>query len=176
VARAIAVFACGSALALIAFDVLVYARVNDDLNEYMSAGPFIKPGSTLLSLELDGASVPHEMVHPLLHAAGYVAAQRSVVDFTNYEANEGYFPIGFIPAANPYTHIGDGEQHPFVLDILDYTKRTGRNLDYVLLWGGDDAETAARADVQPVLAQLRVGYEQIYVSPRRGLVRLYRRK
>ena len=49
--------------------------------------------------------VPSADVVPFLYASGYVTAQRNAVDLCNYEANTGYFPVGFRPELNPYTHL-----------------------------------------------------------------------
>jgi hypothetical protein len=72
--------------------------------------------------------------------------------------------------------MGDGEQRPYNINILGYNKNSGRSLEYVLLWGGNDPQTSERPDVKSIMGQLAAGYEQIYVSPQRGMVRLYHRK
>lgn len=164
-----------AALILVVLHGSAYSAIDDSMNEYMTAAPLIKRGSTLLSIDL-GEKRGISFVHPFQHAASYIAVQRDIVDFTNYEATTGYFPINFLPAVNPYTLMGDAEDRPYEINIASYNQRSGRSLDYVLLWGGGDAQTAARADVQSILAQLRADYQQIYVSPQRGLVRLYERR
>jgi hypothetical protein len=175
IGRAVAVVTGAVTLVLVAIHCGEYWAIDNYLSEYMSAGPFIEPGSTLLSMDLEDTR-GIQFVHPFKHAAGYLAAQKNVVDFTNYEAGIDYFPVHFLPASDPYKYIGDAEERPYVLDMLDYSQRSGRSLDYVLLWGGNRPQMAARPDVQSILGQLREGYEQIYVSPQHGLVRLYRRK
>lgn len=178
--RAIAVGSVAFAAALLVLNSLSYSVLNDYLKEYLSAARFIEPGSTLLPLELTksyerGAPIESLPADPFRHAAGYIAAQKHVVEFSNYEADADYFPTHFLASVNPYSHIGDAETRPYKLDFLSYKQRTGVDVDYVLLWGEKNPEADASPDVQSVLRQLHAGYEQVYVSPQRGLVRLYRR-
>ena len=47
-------------------------------------------------------------------------------------------------------------------------QRTGRSLDYVLLWGGPRPQQAASPDVKSVLSQIQEGYEQDLHIPQAG--------
>jgi hypothetical protein len=175
VERAIGLAACAMTLCLVGVHYLEYSRANGQMREYLSVKPWIRPASTLLSVDLFDKRAT-AIVHPFKHAAGYLAAERDLVDFTNYEAGIGYFPISFQPATDPYIHLGDVELRPLMIDIPAYNRISPRPLDYVLVWGANDEAAAAGADMQALLAQLQPDYEQIYVSPDHGWARLYRRK
>jgi hypothetical protein len=160
-----------------------WTALDDYLTEYMTAAGRIEPGSTLLGLSFshhgqapDGGEVAFR-VWPFVHASGYIAARKPVVDLALYEAMEDYFPIRYRPGLDPYRRISVGdhlglEDQPPRVDFLTYPGRTGGRVDYVLLWQLD----AAPPDdprVRSILRQLAAAYEPVYTSPRR-LVRLYR--
>ncbi len=107
-----------------------------------------------------------------------LASRKGLVDFMNYEACVGYFPVVFRPRFQPFVHIGRkgefGTEGPNV-DFLTYPERTGGRVDYVLVWGAPrevhDPEAAAS-----VRRQLDAAYDLVFTSRPRGLMRLYRRK
>ena len=75
------------------------ARLSDYVADFTSIGPHIKRGSTLLPVMAswdeylpNGRPFTHK-VRPMLLAAGYVAAERGIIDLGNYEASQGYFPL-----------------------------------------------------------------------------------
>lgn len=159
-----------------------WTALDDYLTEYMTAAGRIEPGSTLLGLSFshsgqapDGGEMAFR-VWPFVHASGYIAAEKPVVDLALYEAMEDYFPIRYRPGLDPYRRISAGdhlgiEAQPPRVDFLTYPERTGGRVDYVLLW---QLDAAPRNDprVRSILRQL-ASYEPVYTSPRR-LVRLYR--
>jgi hypothetical protein len=53
-----------------------------------------KPHRTMLALVFDRSS-PHATVAVLSHAVSYAAAERHLVDLSNYEAATGHFPVAF---------------------------------------------------------------------------------
>jgi hypothetical protein len=114
-------------------------------------------------------------------ASGYIAAQRHIVNFDNYEANTSFFPVMFRPALNPFEHIMDFLRRPLMWtwkgggDFLTYPQRTGGQVDYVLVWGLLD-EQRPHELTRRLFRQLEQGYELLYTSPQRGLMQLYRRK
>jgi hypothetical protein len=172
-------------LALLAVFWPRWRMLDDYLAEYLTAGDHIAAGSTVLALPFshhgtmpDGQEIAFR-TRPFLHALGHIAARKPLVDLGLYEANEDYFPIQFPASCNPFTRIGLGpglglEGEPPRVDFLHYPRRTGRRVDYVLLWQLD-AAPPDHPDVRSVLAQLAAAYEPVYVS-RRGLVRLYRQR
>jgi hypothetical protein len=165
---------------------LKYAELNGYLAEYLSGMHLIEPNRTLLPLAFDSRGhapdgrVLSLKVRPFLHASGCIAAQRHVVEFTNYEAGAyNYFPVLFRSNLNPYVHIGTKYRsivwEPPQVDFLAYPRRTGGEVDYVLVWGIQERQRNHEA-AKSIDRQLKKGYELIYTSPRTGLMQLYKRK
>ena len=103
-----------------------------------------------------------------------------MVEFTNYEAGAyTYFPVLFRSNLNPYDHIGIKYRsivwEPPQVDFLTYARRTGGQVDYVLVWGIQERQRNHEA-TQSIDRQLKSGYDLIYTSPRTGLMQLYKRK
>jgi hypothetical protein len=182
--QGIQLMAAGIAVILLGLHTIKYAELNDYLKEYLSGLNLIESNTTLLPLSFsqqghtpDGRILSLR-VSPFLHASGYIAAQRGIVDLANYEADSEYFPIVFRPELNPYTHIGQKggiEFEPPSVDFLTYSQRTGGQVDYILVWGVRD-EQRNHKDAKAIFQQLETGYELIYTSPQRGFTQLYRRK
>jgi hypothetical protein len=165
---------------------LKYSELNRYLAEYLSGMHLIEPNKTLLPLAFDSRGhgpdgrVLSLKVRPFLHASGYIAAKRHVVELTNYEAGAyRYFPVLFRPTLNPYDHIGMKDRsivwEPPQVDFLTYGKRTGGRVDYVLVWGIQERQRNHEA-TKSIDQQLKEGYDLIYTSPETGLMKLYKRK
>jgi hypothetical protein len=165
---------------------LRYSELNDYLAEYLSGMRLIRPNSTLLPLAFDSrghapdGKILSLKVRPFLHASGHIAAQRHVVDFTNYEAGAyNYFPTIFRSNLNPYVHIGTKYRsivwEPPQVDFLTYPRRTGGQVDYVLVWGVQERQQNHEA-TKSIRQQLNKGYNLIFTSPKTGLMQLYQRK
>ncbi len=173
------------ALASLGLHALKYSELNDYLTEYYSGMQFIRPNTTLLPLAFSSRGrgpdgrVLSLKVRPFLHASGYIAAQRHVVEFTNYEAAAfNYFPVMFRPNLNPYVHIGRDQKivwEPPQVDFLTYAERTGGQVDYVLVWGAQEHERNHEPG-KSIYQQIKKGYDLIYTSPRTGWMQLYERK
>ena len=174
------------AAAFLGLHTLKYSELNHYLAEYLSGMHLIEPNKTLLPLAFDSRGhgpdgrVLSLKVRPFLHASGYIAARRHVVDFTNYEAGAfNCFPVLFRPNLNPYDHIGmKGRsivREPPQVDFLTYAGRTGGKVDYVLVWGIQERQRDHEA-TKSIDQQLKKGYELIYTSPKTGLMQLYKRK
>ncbi|HEY0512868.1 MAG TPA: hypothetical protein VGH73_13245 [Thermoanaerobaculia bacterium] len=182
--RAIQIAAAAISVGFLGAFVPVYARLNRGLEEIAAAGRLIPPDHTFVFLNF--VSLNEELdpelgafrTRPFIHAGGYLAARRRLVDLSLYEANENYFPIYFEPRLNPYRYLGAEklgiELDPPSVDLLGYPKRTGGagSVDYVFLWGLRD-ERWSEPKVEKLLAQLAAGYQPVYAS-RDGRVRLYR--
>ena len=172
------------AIAMLASQALSYAAIDGQMNEYLSGMSLIEENSTLLPLCFspfgrgeDGKRLSGR-VGIFLHAAGYIAAERRVVEFDNYEANTDYFPTIFRAERNPDDHLavrkGALETQPPCVDLLSYAGRTGGSVDYVLVWGLRQEHMAHRC-VQLAREQLRLAYDLVRTSPA-GRMQLYRRK
>ncbi|HXX35166.1 MAG TPA: hypothetical protein VEM15_11900 [Thermodesulfobacteriota bacterium] len=186
VKRGIVVVAIVIAAASLGLHTLKYSELNHYLTEYLSGINLIEPNKTLLPLTFDSRGhgpdgrVLSLKVRPFLHASGYIAARRHVVDFTNYEAGAfNCFPVLFRPNLNPYDHIGIKDRsivwEPPQVDFLTYAGRTGGKVDYVLVWGIQERQRNHEA-TKSIDRQLKKGYELIYISPKTGLMQLYKRK
>jgi len=171
-------------LAFLAMHTVKHAEMNGYLQEYLSGSDLISANSTLLPLVFSpqGHDSDERALErrpgSFLHAAGYIAAEKCAVEFGNYEAWKGTFPLVWRPERNPMKHLAIDskmETEPPEVDFLNYPKRTGGTVDYVALWGMRDDQRNLAA-TKSVLRQLKAAYELIYVSPQRGLMRLYRRK
>jgi hypothetical protein len=172
--RTLQVAAALLAVGFLAVFVPVYARLNRGLAEIAGAGRLIPPGHTFVFLSYVPLDEERDLelgtfrTQPYLHAGGYLAARRPLVDLSLYEANENYFPIYFQPRLNPYRHLATQplgiELDPPAVDLPGYRSRTGGTVDYVLLWGLRDSRWL-EPRVQEVLTQLDAGYELIYRSP-----------
>jgi len=184
--RGIMLLAIVIAAASLGLHTSKYSELNDALAEYLSGRHLILPGSTLLPLAFDsrghGADgrVLSTKVRPFLHASGHIAAQRHVVDLTNYEAGAyDYFPILFRSDLNPYRHISIKNRsivwEPPQVDFLTYPRRTGGQVDYVLVWGVQERQQNHEA-TKSIRQQLVEGYDLIYTSPRTARMQLYKRK
>jgi hypothetical protein len=172
--------------AFLGLHTLKYSELNHYLAEYLSGMHLIEPNKTLLPLAFDSRGhgsdgrVLSLKVRPFLHTAGYIAARRHIVEFTNYEAGAyRYFPVLFRSSLNPYDHIGIKDRsivwEPPQVDFLTYAERTGGKVDYVLVWDVQERQRNHEA-TKSIDQQLKKGYELIYTSPRTGLMQLYKRK
>jgi hypothetical protein len=167
-------------IAQIGINTSSYAELNDYLSEYLSCRDVIRENTILLPLcfspqgEDDHENTLSRNVKPFIHAASYLSVNRNVVVLANYEANSSIFPILYNPVLNPYTHIGDIEHLPSRIDLLNYNNSTGKMIDYVLVW--NMKEDRLGPDAEYILEQLNIGYNLIYISKERQLMKLYARK
>ena len=170
---------------------LKYQELNIYIEEYLSGADRVESNATLLPICFSPKGFPVDntlhsfprlkpfihsfpRIKPFLHASGYIAAQRQIVDFTNYEAHSSYFPTRFRPDRDPYAHIGPVELLDKQLDFLSYPARTGGKVDYVLVWGKNRGDFPKEV-VESIAEQIREGYELIFTS-KCGNMMLYRRK
>ncbi len=160
------------------------ARLNADLAEYRSVAAALTPGSTLLSASFahrgSGGAAESLRIEPFQHMAGRLAAERGVIDLTDYQADRGYFPVVYRPECDPYRLLGsqgtidDLEDEPPRVDLGRLPQAGCGEVDFVLVWGLG-LGTHGAAEQKPLLDQLAAGYERVSTSPR-GLAELYRRR
>jgi hypothetical protein len=160
-----------------------WSLVSDYTEEYVSASDHIERNSTILPLayapsgmSADGREIGYRYA-PFLHASGYLATRKDLVDLGLYEASTDHFPVRFRPERDPYLFISDRldrESEPPRANFQAYPTQTGGRVDYVVLWQ-PDAAPPDHPDVSDVHSQLSREYERVYVS-RRGLVHLFRRR
>jgi len=180
--RALLAASVALAAGLLAVRIPRYAEMNDHLAEYLSPAGRIERHATLLPVSfahrghrLDGSAVSWR-VEAFLHGGAYLAVERDLVDFTNYEADLGYFPTLFRPEANPYRWLRGGQELAVpCVALRRYDRRGPRPLDYILVWA------AARADrrdpcAADIFGHLEAHYELVHTSAPRALAQLYRRR
>jgi hypothetical protein len=154
------------------------------LNAYDEAGRMLEPQKTILSLcYCNPADNPSRVfsnlrIRPLEHAGDIAALEGRSLSLDNYEAMGSAFPIEYTPDVNPALHektfaASSVASKPRTADIVDYETRTGKTVDYVLLWGAN----RDKAETKSVLGQqLQSNYETIYTSSPPAQLRLFKRK
>jgi hypothetical protein len=182
--RGVQTAAAGIALAFLGLFAWEYRQTDRYLSEIVAAGDFIEPDHTFLFLSYahqgeDGKGGKTTFrTWPFVHAGGYLAARKRLVDLSLYEAKEDYFPFYFRPALNPFFLLATNplgiESHPPEVDLLGYPRRTRGSVDYVMLWGLRD-DLRGDPKVRAVLSQLAAAYDLIH-STRDGRVLLYKRR
>lgn len=160
-----------AALAIACFALRIPSELSwsRQLSEYTAVRPWIAPGSTILAIQLE---TRFPAVDPMLHAVGLVALD-GAIDLRNYEALLPYFSVQFRPEKSPDPRLGDQNalsMTPPRFDIPRYEQATGRNVDYLLVYGG-----AGTPELQ-CYPETFAGYQQVHVSQPAGIVRLYARK
>jgi hypothetical protein len=173
-----AVFAL-AAIGIIAAHAAAYHKLNPYIEEYTSVAPHIKPDSTLLPISLSEGVVDRTgkplspRVRLFRQASGYLAAERDLIDLSNYEARKSYFPLRLRPEMDP-TRASDlhepDEEDPSAR--MPENLRPGRGrIDYILVW---DARKRSAPASRPI-DQLTADYDLVFVS-RSGFAKLYARR
>ncbi|MES1244690.1 MAG: hypothetical protein ABUT39_23990 [Acidobacteriota bacterium] len=136
-----------------------YRLLQPEIREFLAAAEPIEPDSRVLPLVFrrNAASLP---VDVLGHALGWVDAEKGLVDWGNYEAMTGHFPVRFRPETG-LSDIYALEAHPGELNIRAYKSRT----DYVFTWR-----------MPPGSRMNRVLGQQFKPLAEQGPARVYRRK
>jgi hypothetical protein len=174
------------AIIFISFHIAKYAQINSYLKEYVSVADSIDSNTTLLPFCFSSPEYGPDgeilslRINPFLHAAGYIVAQRQIVELDNISGYVTHAPLSYRPdlAPNLYIGVNSGpiyESKPKHIDFATYSQHAPGKVDYVLLWdiGKKKIEDGI---TQAIFSQLSEGYELIYVSKPRGLAQLYRRK
>lgn len=143
------------------------------------------PQKTLLSLcYCNPADNPDHVfanlrIRPLEHAGDIAALSGRAISLDNYEAMGSAFPLEYVPSVNPAVYeptfaASKVASQPQIADIADYESRTGKTVDYVLLWGKQREDSA---EIRSILGQkLQSNYVVIYTSSPPALLRLFKRK
>lgn len=158
-----------AAVGLLVVKTRALVELDAALALYLSAGERIEAGHTLVPLNftpgnrLRGGG-PSLRVDPLLHASGYLVAEKCLVSLDNYEAGyTDHFPTRFRPGRNPYAVARYDEGRPERFDFARWAQRSGSPVDYVLVWGSERALAQAEPSIGTAIrGQLRT-LEQDYV-------------
>lgn len=182
--RALPVAAAVAAVLALGLHAPRYAVLDASLREYASVAGHVERGTTLLPLQLTAGRdrsgdewLPIGFA-PFLHAGGYVAAERDVVELANYEADTGHFPVRYRAGRNPFVVLGraagiGGEVAPPCLDLE--AGAGAIRIDYVLVWKPPDV-SVDDACVWRWANQLVRGYDLVHVSRPAGKAQLWRRR
>jgi hypothetical protein len=172
------------AVGLTAARVPVHKRASDYASEVFSAKDHIKEPATILTLNYDWAGLTPDN-QPIAnrnwlfnHVDCYIGAAKTAVISDNYEANYFYFPVIARWQTNMYQQTDkDGvnfDHRPPCADILSYNRRTGQNIDYVLMLSYRD-EFKDHEYTKSIFSQLEQGYDKVFTSAA-GRVMLYKRR
>jgi hypothetical protein len=178
---------CAVAIALgsLSFYATRYAELNRYIEDYTSGAELIERNSTLFPVAFefhghrpDGTALSIHSL-PFWQSGGYISASRDVVDLLNYEAKTRTFPLIFRPERDP-RQIGGiqlngvAARPKIKIDFMKYTKGSGAQVEYVLVWMLDKPEPQ-NSSAQAIFPQLARDYELIHTSPL-GYAKLYHRK
>ena len=114
----------------------VFAGYSETLTRYTAAASSARAEQFMLPVQADSRK-PWQRVQPLHHAASYVALERGLVNFRNYQASKPYFPVTFRSSFNPYVQLGTDvriESPPYTFAPERFQQQTGCPLTYLLLW------------------------------------------
>jgi hypothetical protein len=151
-------------LLLVASMSVSYAQLAPYFRDAESAALRIEPNSTLLVAA--GGPFPAHGPDVLSHGGYRQTAERGIAIVNCGLAMTDYHSIKFRPGLNP--------GYETMIDLKAYTARTGKQIDYVLLFtGGVISDTP---ETRLILDQIPGAYDLIYSSPRTGCAKLYRRK
>lgn len=157
-----------------------FADINNYYREYASAAPHIAENSTLIGLRLNWKSQgkPFPAETPVFIQLGSrMATLRHAVDLKNFQGQARGHPIQFRPGMNATLALGGNfaiTAIPPRVNLLAYEQKTGRPIDYVLIWG-DRNEVEDKEALDSLFAQLDKCYSVVFVSKPRELLTLYKR-
>ena len=172
---AAAVFA---SLSLVVRDFERYVWQTPMLGEFYATANHIERNSTILPLYFGESGYDRNgrdrslKYDPFLHATGLIAIERGLVDLNDYEAATRNFPLVYKDALDPGDIIVNGPQYPPRASIANYYRRTGRFVDYVLLWNVQE-ENSTNPAAPRVFEELAANYVLVYSAPHIPL-QLYR--
>lgn len=176
--RAVIVLGIALAVAGMAVRWPVYLEINEQLQEYRSAGQFFGAGDVVIALNVERGSFLRERrnvtayANPMLHEVERLATSGGAFSFNNYQGHMGYFPTLYSVHANPAKNLGSVEAEPPEVDIPGFEKALGRRVDVLLVW----MAKSQRVDAAPLLMQIEdAGFQRVHVSRPQGRMWVYRR-
>jgi len=154
------------------------------LNAYDDTARLLEPQKTILLLCYCNPADNSKMfaslrIRPLEHAGDLAALKAHAISLDNYEAMGSAFPVEYNSSVNPERQsntisAASVSSKPQDADIANYESRSGKTVDYVLLWGsGPDAPHGGKSILDQ---QLEEEYELTYQSSAPATLRLFKRK
>jgi hypothetical protein len=158
-------------------------RVSNAAADYLSIANQIPPGSTFVRLRYPTPHAAEQYGYegigrdPLAHLDGVAAAQRRLVDLSDYEPLSKIFPVVFQKAIDPGWQFGlwamEGPDSGSVESLAWLNRSLPARIDFVLVIGDQNSPEAVRAGMPKMLAYLDSKMRLVAASPGR-LFRLYR--
>ncbi len=156
-------------LALLGFHLRGVSGLSAEVEQSLTCGADVAANSTMLPVSFSrrgrdetGAPLSWKTAS-FSHFVGYLAASRCMVQFDNYAAWKGYFPVswrsGLSPRRGRLWPDGPEGDHPAV-NIRKYEELTGGRVDYVLL-RDLRPEDLQNQEVVDLLDQLGRGFEEV---------------
>lgn len=164
------------AAALLSFRLQKLRDFQPGLVEYQSVLPYLRPGSTLLPIaygdanHLPGSLNPGTYISVLSEVVNYLAVERQLLCYGNYEATTGYFPLVWRPGSNP---ILASARLPPRLASVTYT--AAHLPTYVLLLERTSAPTGSAANAAAITQYLQYFHFALRYRSPAGLLELYER-
>ncbi len=170
-------------LVLLGFHLRSVSSLSAEIEQSLACGADVPANATVLPVSLSrrgrdetGAPISWKAAS-FGHFAGYVAADRCLVQFDNYAAWKGYFPVSWRSELSPREGRlwpdGPEGDRPAV-NIRKYEELTGGRVDYVLL-RDLRPEDLQNQEVVDLLDQLGRGFEEVCRDGLLGETYLYRR-
>jgi len=161
---------------LLSFRLPKFRAAQVGLAEYQALGPLLRPHASILPILYDTAnqlpkSIPVNTYIPVLsEAVNYVAVERQLLSYDNYEASTGYFPLLWQPEKKP---LLDEAQRP--ARLAPFLSEPAYLPTYVLLQGRLSAATSDAHKAALITSYLaHFQYHLQYRSPS-GLLEVYAR-
>jgi hypothetical protein len=182
--RALAATALTGALAaagLFAVRLPAYVELSQHVQDALAVAPCMAENATMVQVNLWRPN-PGGMglLTAMSEETGRLAAATHGLDLDNTEGSVPYFLIRWKPATDPHRFLMTKrfgfEIIPPGIDPLGYERRTGGQVDYILVQGRRMADPAvlSSADWQALQVQLAAGYRLVAISPM-GLFEVWER-
>ena len=146
-----------------------YSKANEYIKQYVNSFDHIESKSTLLPLYFKKKVHLSSKVKNLVNLGFYITIQKDVVNLDNYQAAKGYFPIIFKEELKPIEYVSN----PPIADLIAYSKRTKKDVEYVLLWG-DYARFNDNPKFKLIFRQLAEDYNLVYTNQDNQLLEVYK--
>lgn len=162
----------------------IQREASDYAREVMTVSDSIRNQSSVLVLNYDwgGQNSEGKVISDRMwlfgHVDGYLGTNKDLILSDNYEANFWYFPLVERWQTNMYMQTDKDQinfdNRPPRADINSYKRRTGQQIDYVLMLSYRD-EFADHPYTHEIFDQLNAEFKKVYTSDR-GRAVLYHRK
>jgi len=158
-------------------------QVSPLLKTYDDVARLVEPGKTIFTVcycikfNTNYVLFRRVIVTPLLHAGDITALAGRDISLANYEGTSTSFPVEYLPEVNPALHTPKlmEIEYPQVVDLDDYEEKTGKSIDYVIVWGDQQIPEYGSGGDSPLWRQLRARYTLVYSSSGSSPLRLFRK-